>query len=996
LSQDSANRQAAEGGFIAQASGAGAQASVAVQFNIPPEVLAKLLDELKPKAPLPQISDLFEIVFDDPAEIPGAIFRTSGGTGITPYAVPYLKKRVGVADVQEDLYQSLLDSAGALLVSSRAGLGKSREVAQLAMRFSEQGWLVCVAKGGEADARMNVPAGFPDILAGRRLLFVVDDLHRRVGPNISAEEPYIDRLNAFVGFFDRILLPGEMYLVATSRTEPHHQKQLRFDPSHPSWKRFRPYELAEYDQDGLKAMLLDLAAWAGIDLDRDHAAQMVGNSDWTPRTLVLNVDRARRSGKRLTMGLWLPSQGQSWAVRFREARARWPAIDQVYEALKLIRSSGLPTRLAYVKGLGDSLAGSDTNPAAEGLVDMGLLGLRAQILDAFGDEQLGDSLRDGDHQALDLEKHWQAIIEVVLTAVGWHKEWKADLLALGDSLFSAGDYSNAESLASKAISAYGDPKVYFLRGKTRYAQNRVDEGDADFEEAIRTGASRADIAEIYLVRGGKQWALDNFDQAERYLSSAISYGETREVVYVLRGQARERKGDILAADADYTTAIGKSNNDGALYYFRGTLRARHPSLLKDAVVDLTRALELGYVSKDVYYTRGMVCYFLAELARQGLDITALEPDYNDIDGLSRNASEYLSGFADAEKDLSRAIELGDEGALAYHTRGHVRIVLEKFVEAEADFSAAIERGRDDVSVYLLRARAREAQSKLVDAECDASFAVERDPSGWEPYTVRGRLRYSQGNHTAAERDLTVAIERSKESDAATVYALRGFTRVNLDRYAEAEADFSAAIQLGANCFAGRGLSRMQLGNFSSAEKDLSEAVARGEDGAGIYQARAAARIRLDRLHQARQDCEEATHRAPKDASTYYCWGDFHLALGECDAAIAEYEAAMNADPDRGNYFGLALAFLLCGRIENAQRAYQEGLEKRPKRVEIDDALRELDLWTARQSTRVASAEAQSAIAHLRQELRQACESVAPDAPPSSSAVDPPSGTLRRH
>ena len=98
--------------------------------------------------PAPTINDLFEII-RDPADVPAAIFRTDPGRGLAPYAVPYVSERKGIADVQSQLYEALLDSGGALLVQSRAGLGKTREVVQLATRRCEDaGWTICVARGG--------------------------------------------------------------------------------------------------------------------------------------------------------------------------------------------------------------------------------------------------------------------------------------------------------------------------------------------------------------------------------------------------------------------------------------------------------------------------------------------------------------------------------------------------------------------------------------------------------------------------------------------------------------------------------------------------------------------------------------------------------------------------------------------------------------------------------------------------------------------------------
>ena len=70
--------------------------------------------------------------------------------------------REGIADTQASLYEALLDSGGALLVQSRAGLGKTREIAELAARLcDDEGCTVCVARE-EGDARLSAPTSFPE------------------------------------------------------------------------------------------------------------------------------------------------------------------------------------------------------------------------------------------------------------------------------------------------------------------------------------------------------------------------------------------------------------------------------------------------------------------------------------------------------------------------------------------------------------------------------------------------------------------------------------------------------------------------------------------------------------------------------------------------------------------------------------------------------------------------------------------------------------------
>ena len=427
-------------------------------------------------------------------------------------------------------------------MQSRAGLGKTREVAQLATRLcAEEGWTVCVAKGGDADALMNRPGGFPDELRGAKLLFILDDLHRRTASEMTDTGRYLDRLDAFLHFFEQALAPGEFYALATARTESHHRAQLELDAPHPLWDRFKFYELPEFTRTGLCLMLVELAKRAGVDLESSQVEAMVSDSDRTIRTLVENVDRARWRGEQLTLQSWLPSQGKTWEVRSNEARAHWPGVDQVFRALHLTRVAGLPTRFEYVAQLGSRLGEGEVTPAAKGLVDMGLLGLRGGVLDAFGDEQLADSLRAVGAGLPDLATQWDPIIEAVTTAVGEHPNWSRDLYHLAVALIDAERYQDAESVAAAAI-AHGrdDADVYYLRGWARSQRDDWAGTEADCTTAIAHGW---DVANVYYNRGLARGQRDDWAGAEADFTTAIERGQDDANVYSIRGRARFNQGN---------------------------------------------------------------------------------------------------------------------------------------------------------------------------------------------------------------------------------------------------------------------------------------------------------------------------------------------------------------------------------------------------------------------------------------------------------------------
>ena len=143
------------------------------------------------------MEDLFEIIRDP--SIPLMWLLPSSAPPVT---VPQRHSRCptsareGVADTQRALRDALINAGGTLLVACRGGIGKTREVAELANNLSNEGWIVCVARN-EGDAILNRLSGFP-FNQSDRLLLVFDDLHRRAAAGAGDLRPYAERLEALL------------------------------------------------------------------------------------------------------------------------------------------------------------------------------------------------------------------------------------------------------------------------------------------------------------------------------------------------------------------------------------------------------------------------------------------------------------------------------------------------------------------------------------------------------------------------------------------------------------------------------------------------------------------------------------------------------------------------------------------------------------------------------------------------------------------------------
>ena len=365
----------------------------------------------------PQFEDLFETVVD-PNEARARFLATERTSPSPPHRcdTDYVGAREGMPSTQAALLDHLHDSRGRLLVVSRGGSGKTREVAELAAEFCRRNPRprVCIARSG-SDLRLGAVSEVPVGVLDGQVLFVVDMLHARVLADAGSSPPYLERLSAFLGSVERFF-PSGTQVVAIARSEPHFQKALSLDPGASEWEGFRICALPDLSPDSLVAMLGRMVARADMEVEPTEFGHLVENSDRLPETLALNVELARASGSSLRRETWRQTRGQSWAEAFRVARSRYHLADRGYQALNLLEQAGIPPRVEYVRRLGEALSGVDFTETVDGLLNHGLLSIRAGSLVPYNEEQVAQGLQAVGSPLLSLDDHFDAVVAVVAGA----------------------------------------------------------------------------------------------------------------------------------------------------------------------------------------------------------------------------------------------------------------------------------------------------------------------------------------------------------------------------------------------------------------------------------------------------------------------------------------------------------------------------------------------------------------------------------------------------
>jgi serine/threonine protein kinase/Tfp pilus assembly protein PilF len=201
-------------------------------------------------------------------------------------------------------------------------------------------------------------------------------------------------------------------------------------------------------------------------------------------------------------------------------------------------------------------------------------------------------------------------------------------------------------------------------------------------------------------------------------------------------------------------------------------------------------------------------------------------------GLTRlRQQRYPAAIVDFDKALALRPDLTD----AYHDRALARKALGQFAQAEEDLTEAIQRGGPS-RLYFLRARVREKRGNLQGAQHDLDEGLRRPPGDEKSWLTRGYFLLSR-NPLAALADFDQALRLNPLS----LDALQNKAHVlaeKLHRNEEALAVLDRSLELCPDSLqvrAGRGIVLARLGRREAALGDARKVLSRDAGAPGHYQ-----------------------------------------------------------------------------------------------------------------------------------------------------------------
>jgi len=258
-----------------------------------------------------------------------------------------------------------------------------------------------------------------------------------------------------------------------------------------------------------------------------------------------------------------------------------------------------------------------------------------------------------------------------------------------------------------------------------------------------------------------------------------------------RGFAKQQKGDLDGALADYNQAIKLDpHNIDALSH--RALAERDKGNWDGALADFNAVLAFAPDNADAYSNRGYVKQTKGDLDGALADYTealSLKPTsaqafYNV--GLIKVRRGDIDGGMEA---FNKAIDLNPRLARAYFSRGNAK-------NSEGDIDGAIADYTQSVAIpdptngtaYFNRGAARQTRGDSAGALADYAQAISADPNLAPAYRGRANLELRRGEFDAALADATKATQLDP-NDAGAVYT-RGQAELGLHTLDAADADFT--------------------------------------------------------------------------------------------------------------------------------------------------------------------------------------------------------------
>jgi tetratricopeptide (TPR) repeat protein len=219
----------------------------------------------------------------------------------------------------------------------------------------------------------------------------------------------------------------------------------------------------------------------------------------------------------------------------------------------------------------------------------------------------------------------------------------------------------------------------------------------NFEEAIqlynRAIREQSNLVEAYKGRALAKNQLGEYNEALDDIEKALNLKDDDPEIFIISGEIRTSKKDYGGALVNFNTALTmEPNSKQAL---AGKAMVLYFMENKKEAMNIIEKGVFKFPNEEIYhYHQGLLFMFESKYkkALNAFDkVLRLNPSYRPFDVyLNRGIANYQQlENENAIADLTKAIQLNEDNASAYHSRGRIYYEMEEYQEAIEDFKKSL-------------------------------------------------------------------------------------------------------------------------------------------------------------------------------------------------------------------------------------------------------------------------------------------------------------------
>jgi Flp pilus assembly protein TadD len=381
--------------------------------------------------------------------------------------------------------------------------------------------------------------------------------------------PLQDRLARYLEKIQHFCGENEVRVIATARNEtereradePSEWEKLQWDTYPRFWKRFARYPLPRADETAQTNVLQAAITQTGVATDLDDAGlrQVARTNSGSLRNLIENVKNAKVENRPFTAQNFMTTPNQTWQERYRRVIQKFPAARYVYDAVDLLRTTGIDLYDFTVQPTARLMAGGNILQRVQR--GWQIRCAARYLINAEHILEPSDGQIEAKENRVDAAPYLPALTQLVLKAADQHpRAMRGSLFGLALTLYNAKRFELAERLMRQAIRLDpNDAAAHNNLGALLAGLGRTAEAEAEYRKAIEIGG---------LPDGGAR--------AHHNLGNLLAKDATR----------------TADAEAEYRAAIRLNPNLAQAHYNLGNLLAKDAARTTDAETEYREAIRL--------------------------------------------------------------------------------------------------------------------------------------------------------------------------------------------------------------------------------------------------------------------------------------------------------------------------------------------------------------------------------------------------------------------